>query len=122
MDDGDFIGKIIGDTHITDVNFGYPAPDGTTSDIGDRLFYDWDGQGDFDIGIDEGLPFVDVHLYDPSGTWVETMTTDIDGNYLFEDYPAGVYTVEVDVTDPDFPAGLVVTNPGPGSNWRVLAL
>jgi LPXTG-site transpeptidase (sortase) family protein len=108
MDDGDFLGKIDGGNNITGINFGYPAPDGTSSTIGDRLFYDWDGEADFDTGVDEGIPNVTVNLYDSGGNLVDTTTTDAAGNYLFTALPAGAYTVEVDTTDLDFPAGLVV--------------
>lgn len=42
-------------------NFGYYAS-GTYS-IGDTLFYDWDGDASQDIGVDEGIPNINVRLH-----------------------------------------------------------
>ena len=61
-------------------------------------------------------PTVDVRLYrdidgdgmvDAEDTLLETDTTDPNGNYLFEDYPAGNYIVIVDTSD--LPGGYTQT-------------
>ena len=50
-------------------------------------------------------------------------TTDADGLYVVDELPGGNYTVVVDETDPDFPAGLVPsydldgTTVSPNGNW-----
>jgi uncharacterized repeat protein (TIGR01451 family) len=81
-------------------------------DIGDTLFYDWNGNGMQDAN-DEGMANITVRLYRDSTTngvydplldpLVATAVTDSDGNYLFADLPDGDYIVVVDRTDPDFP-------------------
>ena len=76
-------------------DFGYVG----TGSIGDRVWYDANGDGVQDPGED-GIPGVTVTLTgDVDGDGVlETLTTetDADGEYLFEGLPAGDYTVTVD--------------------------
>src|SRR5205085_7875299 len=50
---------------------------------------------------------VTVTLLDNKGNFVATMTTDANGNYLFDNLPPGTYTVEVDLTT--LPPGLLET-------------
>ncbi|MEM9598665.1 MAG: SdrD B-like domain-containing protein, partial [Acidobacteriota bacterium] len=76
--------------------------------IGDRVWNDGDGDGDQDAG-EPGLPNVTVRLLDDNGVEVDSQVTGSDGEYLFEDVPAGTYTVVVDdatlptgITDPTF--------------------
>ncbi len=64
--------------------------------IGDTIYLDADGNGTQDAG-ENGIPAVDVNLYDETGTLIATVTTDANGNYLFPDLPQGDYTVAVDV-------------------------
>ncbi len=75
------------------------------SDIGDQIYYDFNGDGTEQAG-DEGIENVVVNLYtDQDGdgnvdlgvdAFVGTDTTDADGLYLFEFLPAGTYVVVVD--------------------------
>jgi len=94
-------------------NFGYIG-----ADIGDTLYVDWDGSGSQNTTTEEGIPNVDVYLYqdlnsngvvDAGEPRLETVTTNASGYYLFADYPAGDYLVVVDTGDPDFPGSYVQT-------------
>jgi len=64
------------------------------SSIGDTVWYDADGDGLQDAG-EPGVPGVTVHLLDGSGTVIDTTTTDVNGNYLFENLEPGDYAIEV---------------------------
>ncbi len=72
-----------------DQDFGYYAP----GMIGDTIYHDKNNDGVIDP--DEGLDGVTVTLTLPDGT-PRTTTTDKDGKYLFDNLPAGDYTVTVD--------------------------
>ncbi len=106
---GDYIS---GGNAIININFGYDAPDGTASTIGDTLFYDWNGNGIQDSG-DEGIKNVDVYLYNLAGTKIATDTTDNIGFYEFTGLPAGIYTVKVATSDTDFPSTYVTQTADP---------
>ncbi len=87
-----------------------------SSDIGDTLFTDWDGDGVPDIG-EEGIASVTVFLYEDTNgdgmidplddALVATTVTSASGGYLFPDLPAGDWIVVVDGTDPDLPDSYV---------------
>jgi len=86
-----------------DVDFGFNEdPLGT---IGDTVFEDENGDGVQNPGED-GIPGVTVTLTYPDGT-EEVTVTDNDGNYMFDDLPAGDYTVTVG----DGPEGFDPTTP-----------
>ena len=97
-------------------DFGYTLD--TTSAIGDRVWYDFDGDGVQDLG-ENGMPDVTVWLYsdvDRDGVidvgvdeLLATDVTDADGYYLFEGLSEGSYIVVVDTDDPDFPSGVTAT-------------
>ena len=85
-------------TNVTandDAEVTVPAEPAT---IGDRVWADIDGDGVQDEG-EPGIPGVTVTLKDSDGNVVASTTTDNNGNYLFEDIPAGSYTVVF--TSPD---------------------
>jgi len=103
-------------------NFAYTLK--STSEIGDTLYIDTNGNGSQDAG-EPGIPNVTVFLYkdvDRDGSidpgvdeLVGTAVSDASGHYLFcspksascsDDLAFGSYVVKVDTTDPDFPAGL----------------
>jgi fimbrial isopeptide formation D2 family protein/uncharacterized repeat protein (TIGR01451 family) len=85
-----------------------------TGSIGDRVWYDADGDGTQDPG-ETGFGGVDVTVtwLGPDGVpgggddVVFTTTTASDGTYLVDHLPAGSYTVVLDATD--LPAGVVPT-------------
>ena len=97
--------------------------------IGDTIFYDWDGDAVQDAG-DEGLTGVTVSLYndaDGNGvvdtaddTLMATGATDAAGNYLFAGLPSGNYLVVLDEGSAGFPALYVQTldpdQPGVATN------
>ena len=97
-------------------DFGYTQTD--AADIGDYLYYDFDGDGIFD-STESGIPNITIYLYEDvdrdgtidSGvdTIVATTASDSTGHYLFQNFPAGSYIVKVDTTDPDFPTDVLPT-------------
>ena len=76
------------------------------AEVTGHVFYDIDGDGTQDPG-EPDLGYIDVVVVDSQGN-TQTVTTDSDGNYsvIVED---GVTSVNVDETDPDFPAGATLT-------------
>ncbi|MGI9529257.1 MAG: SdrD B-like domain-containing protein, partial [Acidimicrobiia bacterium] len=102
-------GLAVGDIHLT-ADFGYMG----TGSIGDFVWIDLDADGVQDAG-EPGIPDVDVTLtwYGVDNTLgggddvVLTTTTDIDGNYLFPNLPAGGYDVVIDTAT--LPAGVTQT-------------
>ncbi len=94
-----------GTTVYNDEDFGY-APFGT-GQIGDNVFVDSNGDGIQDP-TETGLVNIDVILYadldgDGNYTPVDTVTTDTNGNYLFENLPDGNYQVLIDPAETDVP-------------------
>ncbi len=97
-------------TEFGEADFGYNwappisttpnPPSGATGAIGDRVWVDANGDGRQDPG-EPGLSGVLVELYsDPNGdgvydNLVASTTTDANGNYIFDDVPAGAYVVLV---------------------------
>jgi fimbrial isopeptide formation D2 family protein/uncharacterized repeat protein (TIGR01451 family) len=77
----------------TDVDFGYRG----TASIGDHVWNDANANGIQDTG-ETGISGIVIALYDSTGTLLITTTTDLNGNYLFDNLPAGTYTVEVGAT------------------------
>ena len=76
---------------VIDVNFGLVAP----ATIGDRVWYDEDGNG---ADNDEpGAPNVTVILKDAHGAEVARTATDANGNYRFTGLIPGTYTVDIEV-------------------------
>ncbi|MFM8272026.1 MAG: SdrD B-like domain-containing protein [Gemmata sp.] len=101
-------------------DFGYRRSG--TSSIGDAVFYDADGNG-LKGFAEGGIPNVTVRLYEDlnatgvleSGfdVFVAATVTDANGGYTFGNLPAGRYIVEVDETDPQFPANVTATGTSP---------
>ena len=76
---------------VQGVDFGLVAP----ATIGDRVWYDEDGNG-ADNG-EPGAPNVTVILKDANGVEVARTTTDANGNYRFAGLVPGTYTVDIEV-------------------------
>ena len=89
-------------SNVLTYDFGYRG----TGTIGDRVWFDTNGDGVQDGG-EAGINGVKVTLLDGSGTPIATQFTAGDGLYLFTNLPAGTYTVVVDSTT--LPAGLTQT-------------
>ena len=81
----------ITDASVQGVDFGLVAP----ATIGDRVWYDEDGNG-ADNG-EPGAPNVTVILKDANGVEVARTTTDANGNYRFTGLVPGTYTVDIEV-------------------------
>ncbi len=107
-------GLTVGEIHLT-ADFGYNG----TGSIGDFVWLDGSADGVQDAG-EPGLPGVDVEL-----TWygvdgiagtaddvVLTTTTDVVGNYLLPNLPAGGYDVEI--LTGTLPAGVTPTGDADG--------
>lgn len=62
--------------------------------IGDRIYYDANGNNSFDAG--EGIAGVTLTLQDGGNTTIATATTGADGAYLFNGLPPDTYTVIID--------------------------
>ena len=76
---------------VQGVDFGLLAP----ATIGDRVWYDEDGNG-ADNG-EPGAPNVTVILKDTNGVELARTTTDSDGRYRFTGLIPGTYTVDIEV-------------------------
>ena len=81
----------ITDASVQGVDFGLVAP----ATIGDRVWYDEDGNG-ADNG-EPGAPNVTVILKDANGVELARTTTDSDGRYRFTGLIPGTYTVDIEV-------------------------
>lgn len=82
-----------------DIDFGYCLP--PLYSVGDRVWLD-DGAGvsaNARNGVQDpnevGIANVEVRLLDAAGNVLATQSTDGDGNYLFTDLSAGIYSVVV---------------------------
>ena len=87
-----------GDTNLRQ-DFGY-QPDGstTTSDIGDKVYFDANANGSQDVE-DRGIPNVTISLFNGTNDLLATDITDENGDYLFPELPDGAYKVVI--TDND---------------------
>jgi len=97
---------------VTDIDFGYVQQSGTAS-IGDTVWLD-DGDGILEPG-ESGISGVVISLYDSTGNLVATTITDANGEYLFDNLPAGDYTLVVDTGT--LPSGLVQSVAAGGFDW-----
>ncbi len=76
--------------------------------IGDRVWYDRDGDGQ-QSADEPGLPGVGVEILDAAGQILKTATTDADGAYRFDLLPPGDYTVRT--VGSTIPSGFGPTTP-----------
>ena len=79
---------------------------GTLGSVGDRVWYDTNGNGVQDSG-ETGMNGVTVQLLDSNGNALASAITAGDGNYTFGGRPAGTYSVKVVTTT--LPAGVAPT-------------
>lgn len=83
--------------------------------IGDRVWYDADGDGIQDATETGGITGVTVQLRNAAGTVISTTATNSNGNYLFSGLSAGNYTVVFPVSI----SGAVVTAQHVGADGNV---
>lgn len=91
----------------TDIDAGLKFTQAVTASVGDRVWYDVNGNGTQDAG-EPGVSNVLVTLYNNAGTAVANMYTDVNGLYLFTDVVPGNYTVGVTLP----PAMVFTSNTG----------
>jgi hypothetical protein len=84
------------------VDFGYRG----TLQFGDRVWFDYDGNGIQDTG-EPGINGVVITLKNAAGTPIATTTTSGNGNYAFTNLPAGTYSVVI--VPSSLPGGSVPT-------------
>ncbi|CAK8715848.1 hypothetical protein GMJAKD_05000 [Candidatus Electrothrix aarhusensis] len=77
------------DGEVEDIQFDFGTESGV---IGNRVWLDENGDGKQDAG-ENGIPNVDVYLYDSSNVLQKTVTTDANGEYIFTGLAAGDWTV-----------------------------
>ncbi|MBW1988177.1 MAG: hypothetical protein JRI97_01385 [Deltaproteobacteria bacterium] len=78
-----------------------------SASIGDRVWYDTDGDGVQDTG-EPGISGVTVNLVDPrDGRTIDSVVTGVNGTYVFEQLSNAYYIVQVDETT--LPAGFAST-------------
>ncbi len=82
---------------------GYRPPAGQLGAVTGRLYIDANGNGRQDSG-EPGLADVDIVITDINGG-THTVTSDSSGDYSAVGIPAGVASVKVDASDPQYPAG-----------------
>ncbi|WP_170265680.1 IPTL-CTERM sorting domain-containing protein [Thiohalocapsa marina] len=88
-----------GTTNLT-IDAGFYIEDASPASIGDRVWYDSNGDGIQDAG-EPGLGGVSVSLLDAdnSNALVATRVSDADGSYEFAGLPAGNYVLQFDAPD-----------------------
>jgi SdrD B-like domain len=91
------------------------TPPASNGSIGDRVWFDADGDGIQDASETGGLTGITVQLKNSAGTVIATTTTNATGNYLFSGLPAGTYKVVFPVSI----SGAVVTGQNVGGDDNV---
>ncbi|PIE31293.1 MAG: hypothetical protein CSA55_06040, partial [Ilumatobacter coccineus] len=118
--DGSAVYTLTAGEHTDRVDFGYTG----AGSIGDTIWSDLNGDGVQDAG-ESGLAGVAVTITgdldgDGDASDTLTVTTDTDGNYLFDHLLAGDYTITVDPNT--LPAGVVQTADPDGGNDNTASL
>ncbi len=87
------------------VDLGINKTSAINGSISDKVFFDTNNNGIRDAN-EPGITGVTVTLYNASGIPIVVTTTDINGNYLFDNLTPSNYTVGFS----NFPSGLIPTN------------
>lgn len=101
------------------VDLGIKPPSGTNT-LGNYVWFDQDQDGVQD-GSERGVPGVTVSLFNSTGVFIKSTTTDNNGLYLFAGVADGTYSVEFS----NIPQGMAfttqsVSNDATGSDANVL--
>ncbi|HGH0804702.1 TPA: SdrD B-like domain-containing protein [Staphylococcus pseudintermedius] len=99
-----------GDDLTIDSGFTQVTPEPPTHNVGDKVWNDLNKDGIQDDN-EPGIANVKVTLKDADGNVVDTLTTDANGNYLFENVKEGDYTIEFET-----PEGYTPTVTGQGTS------
>ncbi|HGH0851549.1 TPA: SdrD B-like domain-containing protein [Staphylococcus pseudintermedius] len=99
-----------GDDLTIDSGFTQVTPEPPTHNVGDKVWNDLNKDGTQDDN-EPGIANVKVTLKDADGNVVDTLTTDANGNYLFENVKEGDYTIEFET-----PEGYTPTVTGQGTS------
>lgn len=99
---------------LDDICFRQTAS-GATGSIGDRVWFDADGDGIQDATETGGLTGITVQLRNSAGSVIATTNTNGSGNYIFTGLAAGTYTVAFPVSI----SGAVVTGQNVGADDNV---
>lgn len=97
---------------VDDAKITATSCSGGTGSIGDRVWFDADGDGIQDASETGGLTGITVQLKNSGGTVIATTTTNASGNYLFSGLAAGTYKVVFPVSI----SGAIVTGQDVGGN------
>jgi uncharacterized repeat protein (TIGR01451 family) len=100
-----------GDVFVN-ADFGYESDTAANYQIGNQVFLDANGDGNFDTG-EPGIANVTVALLDASGDVIATTRTDANGVYTFTGLVDGTYTFWVN--DADNVLGELVQNSRPNN-------
>lgn len=115
------IDVVLGNAYLNR-NFAY-RPTGALN-IGDTLYYDWNGDGLQNTG-ENGIANVEVRLYEDANgdgnvnvddALITTVSTNASGFYQFANLRTGTYIVQLNVADPDFPPSYLQTQDYDGVN------
>jgi protocatechuate 3,4-dioxygenase beta subunit len=91
------------------------TPPSGTGSIGDRVWYDANGNGIQDATETTGITGVVVQLRNSANTVIATQNTNASGNYLFTGLAAGTYTVAFPISI----SGAVVTTANVGADDNI---
>lgn len=121
--DAGFSGDETFSYHVSDGNGGEDTANVTVTvepqpkaSIGDRVWYDNNGNGIQDAG-EGGVPNVNVELRTPNLGFIKNVRTDANGNYKFDNLNPGDYRIDID--ESTLPAGFKLTTPNAGGNDAV---
>jgi hypothetical protein len=102
---GESLTRTLSNANVLSYDFGYHEGVVNNATVGDRVWYDANGDGN--QAGEAGINGVTVELLDHDANVVATQTTTGDGNYLFDHLAAGDYRVRVVASS--LPVGLVET-------------
>ena len=123
MDGETVISVAAGETNLT-ADFGYTESGNTLGSIGNQIWID-DGDGTYEPATESGIPGVSVNLIQDTngnGVWdagepvVATVYTDENGQYAFNNVPAGDYVVHVSDTSNVLRDYNPIVGPNPGAD------
>ncbi len=92
---------------VNNINAGYIQ----LGSIGDYVWFDHNGNGIQDVG-DNGLEGLEVNLIELNGTVAQTVYTNAQGGYLFENVVSGIYSIRLS----NLLNGYIITMPNIGSD------